>query len=269
MFGEFMASQIVFANDRYISSNTTISTKENRYLYPNYLSAIDFDCKTFPNHKAWPITQHNLEVLKNIYQDKLVVLPTHWDNPDLSLTKLPCKGVKFICNDINILKLAYILFWIKSHSKADNIWSQRQQEIEELINLNHPNSTEFQNMLNFEFHNWKFLAYKNNFLKDGKLDLRFYMERHWDAYFKANLKRPVSSRIYFDIGQALHGDMSNVPMLENYLDVSLNRLRLQAYRCRNLDILKNYLGLTLNDLSSKDWIDVLHCWVEKEINHTV
>ena len=269
MFGEFMAFQISESNEKYVSSHKTTTTQENRYLYPNYLSVINFDCKTYPGDRSWPISKDSLEILNNVYGDKHVVLPTHWNNPDLSLTGLPCSGLRFICDDPNLLKLAYICFWIKSHSKANSIWPQREQDINELILSGHPNSEKIKQLVASNYHNWKFLAYRDNILKNGELDLRLYMEHHWSSYVSSNIRRPTSQRLYFDIGKALHGDGSNLPLLENFLGVKFKKMTLKRYRETDLELLKNFLGLSLTDLSKDSWLDILYEWVSEEINRPV
>jgi hypothetical protein len=272
MFGEFTASLIDQGSTKFVSDNIVAHTKENRFLYPNYLAPINFHCKTYPRDAEWNITEQDINYLNELYQNKWICLPTHWYSKDIRKTNLPSQGIAMFSTDPVTIRLSYSLFWIKSHAHATTAWPDRMDELQSLIDNNHPHSQELIKLQEVDgYQNWKYLAYKFNILKEGKADLRHYIYQHFAAYEKHNITLLTASSDWFrfDIGQALHGDMSNIPMLENYLDVSLNRLRLRAYSCRNLDILKNYLGLTLNDLSSKDWIDVLYNWVEQEINHTV
>ena len=60
MFGEFTASIIEEGSDKFISTNLVYTTKENRFLYPNYLAPINFDYKTFPRYTEWPINNNKL-----------------------------------------------------------------------------------------------------------------------------------------------------------------------------------------------------------------
>lgn len=261
MYGEFMSSLIEKGSDKFVSSIPVSTTLENRFLYPNYLAPIDFECKTFPRFKEWPITESQVNKLHEIYGDKWICIPTHWHGNELSQCKLPGKGISMHTTIPNVLKMAYSLFWIKSHVNATDAWRQRALELNELANSNHPYADKFAEMqIEGNFHNWKFLSYKFNFLKDGELDLYYYMQQHFKFYKKGNFFQCAATPDWFrfDVGNAIHGDRTNLSALEDYLEITVDRNMVAEYADKNLVVLSDHLGLTLDDMSSDSWFDTLY-----------
>jgi hypothetical protein len=268
MFGEFTASIIEEGSDKFISSKSIETTKENRFLYPNYLSPINFDCKTFPKHQEWPIDNQQINQLQTCYGDKWICLPTHWYSNQIQQSNLPCQGIAMFSANLSIIKLAYSLFWIKSHVVANSPWPSRKEELQLMINTGHKYARELLE-LNSEgnYQNWKFLAYRHNMLDNGKLDLHYYMNQHFNFYKKHNfLVRAASSDWFkFDIGNAIHGNQKNLPLLEEHLEITLNKERIAKYSAKNLEIIKDKLGFTLNNISSPNWLDVLYEYCRSEM----
>jgi hypothetical protein len=268
MFGEFTASLIEEGSDKFISNGTVKTTTENRFLYPNYLAPINFEGKTFPKHTPWPITDTQVDHLKSIYNDKWICIPTHWYSDDIGQCKLPCQGIVMYSTTPSIIKLSYSLFWIKSHVFANSAWPNRMQELQLMIDSNHQYAKELSELqVEGNYRNWKFLAYKFNFLKNGKLDLYHYISRHYHFYKKDifTLCSASPSWFKFDIGNAIHGDRTNLSLLEDYLNISINRQRVVEYSEKNLAVLKDKLGFSLDDLSSDIWLDTLYDYCKLEI----
>jgi hypothetical protein len=261
MFGEFTASLIEQGSDTFISDKHTEITNHNRFLYPNYLSPINFECKTFPKHNSWTISADQVSSLHKLYGEKIICLPTHWYSKDINQTNLPCTGIVLYASSLLIVKLAYSLFWIKSHRTANTLWPSRMQEIKSMIDSNHPYSKEL-SMLQVEdnYQNWKFLSYKYNFLNDGQLDLHYYITQHFNSYKKDNFLMCAASPDWFkfDIGTAIHGNGKNISLIEQHLDISIDRQRVSEYSEKNLDIIKGILGLTVDNFYSEKWLDNLY-----------
>jgi hypothetical protein len=264
MFGEFTASIIEAGSDKFISNNVVEITKENRFLYPNYLAPINVDCKTFPRYTEWPINNQQIDQLHSVYGNKWICLPTHWYSNQIQQSNLPCQGIAMFSANLSIIKLAYSLLWIKSHVSAN-----RREELQLMVDTGHKYARELSElMLEGNYQNWKFLAYKHDLLKDGKTDLRYYMDRHFNFYKKHNFLSLKSTDWFrFDIGNAIHGNRQNLPLLEEHLGIVLNREKISEYADKNLEIIKDKLGFTLTDLSSPNWLDVLHEYCRSEMQN--
>jgi len=270
MFGEFTASIIEDGSDKFISTNLVETTKENRFLYPNYLAPINFDYKTFPRYTEWPINNQQVDQLHNVYGNKWICLPTHWYSNQIQQSNLPCQGIVMFSADLSIIKLAYSLFWIKSHVFANSPWTSRGEELQSMIDSGHKYARELSELkLEGNYQNWKFLAYRHDLLKDGELDLRYYINQHFNFYKRHNFLSYVKSNDWFkfDIGNAIHGDQQNLPLLEQHLGIVLNKERISEYANKNLEIIKDKLGFTLADLSSPNWLDVLYEYSRLEMQN--
>jgi hypothetical protein len=268
MFGEFTASVIEEGSTKFTSNSIVETTKENRFLYPNYLSPIGFDCKTFPKNISWPINNQQVDQLHTIYGDKWICLPTHWYSDRIEQTNLPSCGLAMFSTNLSIIKLAYSLFWIKSHIFANSPWESRAKELQLMIDNNHPYAKDLCDLqIEGNYRNWKFLSYKYDFLKDGKPDLYYYMDSSFNFYKRNNFHLCAASTDWFrfDIGNAIHGNQKNIPLLEEHLGVVLNRQRISEYATKNLTIIKDKLGFTLDDLSSDKWLGTLYDYCKSEM----
>lgn len=260
MFGEFTASLIEQSSSKFVSSSIVCTTEKNRFLYPNYLSPINFDCKTHPENTDWNISQQDLNYLNTLYQDKWICLPTHWYSKNIAQTNIPCQGIAMFSNSPAVTRLAYSLFWIKSHIHATTAWPSRAKQLQSMINANHPYSAELIKLQDAEqYRNWKFLAYKFNMLKDGKLDLLHYMYQYFFAYHRHNRMLCTSSSHWFkfDVGNAYHGSGTNLSLLEDQFDLVLDRQQISVYSEKNLEVLKEKLGFTIDTISSQTWLNTL------------
>ena len=270
MFGEFTASVIEEGSDKFISSKSIETTKENRFLYPNYLAPINFNCKTFPRYTEWPINNQQVDRLQNVYGNKWICLPTHWYSNQIQQSNLPCQGIAMFSANLSIIKLAYSLFWIKSHVFANSPWPSRRAELQLMIDTGHTYARELSElMLEGNYQNWKFLAYRHDLLKDGELDLRYYINQYFNFYKRHNFVSYSASVDWFkfDIGNAIHGNQQNLPLLEQHLGIVLNKERISEYADKNLEIIKDKLRFTLADLSSPNWLDVLHEYCRSEMQN--
>jgi hypothetical protein len=258
LFGEFSSYLFSKHNSNFVNDVETIITNDNRYLFPNYLEIINLDIKNLWSSEPLIISKFQIEKLNQFYGEKNLCVPTHWYNNDSNLCNLPGKKIRFFSSNLNILKLSYCLFWIKSH-KNSNIWESRRREIEILIENNHIHSNILKELLisNAPGQNWKFLSVKENILKDGKLDLNFYIKQKFIKLLQSTITKNSSSWIYYDIGELIHGNQSNIFNIESLLNIKIDNLLIEEYREKNLDIIKKYLNLNFKDLQSSNWIDVL------------
>lgn len=268
MFGEFTASMIAKDNDNFVSSDGVGVTFENRFLYPNYLSPVNFDCKTFPWYTNWLITDSQIEELHSLYGDKHICLPTHWYSNQLSNARLPCYGITLYSTDTLLLRLAFSLFWIKSHVYANDLWKSRENELQSLIDAGHKYANELKELqLPNQYRNWKYLAYRFNILKNNDIDLYHYMTKSYTLYQRNNSLMKLASPDWFkvDIGNLLHGDRSNIQLFEDHLKITLNKSYIDEYTEKNLNVLYTTLGFTLDELSSPKWLDRLYDYCKYKI----
>jgi hypothetical protein len=268
MFGEFIATKIVESNTKFASNKETKTTPENRFLYPNYLFPINIDCKNLPAESKWLISEKDISILNSHYSDKTICLPTHWYSNNIEQSNLPSHGIAMFSTNLSIIKLAYSLFWIKSHVFANNPWELRAKELQSMIDNNHPYAKDLRNLqTEGNYRNWKFLSYKYGFLKDGQTDLYHYMCSSFTFYKRNNLQLCTASADWFrfDIGNAIHSNQKNISLLEEHLGIALNRQQISEYATKNLTIIKDKLGFTLDDLSSDGWLDTLYDYCKSEM----
>lgn len=243
MSGDFIAWNIHKDKKFYPLSDINITSK-NQFLFPNLLQVINEDAKTFPSEKPWPISRDNIEILRNIYNDKNICFPTHWHS-NLNRCLLPgflTKGIRLYCQDRRILKLCYFMWWIKSHVISYEPWDDRVVEIHQLMQL-HDHRYDELSKLQYSFHNWKFLALKYNLLLDGKLDLYTYIKGHFDnvyslyngpSKFPGYLNLTVDNLIYTN---------TELNVLCDYLDIEINTQEIVDYANKNLNLVESELGL--------------------------
>lgn len=193
MFGEFFSFQMVKESSNFVSANPIVD-ENNRFWYPNFLSTINLDCKNFSSDKKWPIDRLKLDMLETKFKDKLVCLPTHWYN-DLHMTNLPCNGIRIYAQTIEVIKVSYVMWWLKSHIFANKLWPEREIELNSLIDTN-VGSRDGLLELKLNFQNWKFLSYRNNYLVDNKPNLKFYLTRTYYRYIKNNFQFKSEYELY-------------------------------------------------------------------------
>jgi hypothetical protein len=260
MFGEFTADLLQTSSEKfYLESNST-TNQLNRILFPNYLRPIGLMVKTFARNQSWPVTANQIEVLKNIYKDKWICIPTHWYADKIALSNLPNTGIRLYCSDEKDLNLAYSMAWIKSHIVPQKLWKERRKEIEEMIKVKPQFSEDLQKLIDAtNYQNWKFLSYQLNILKDNKPDLELYIRQRHSLYKNWNIRDSQSTDNWLvcDIGKLISGDKINLAQLETYLDVKLDILKLETYKNRNNEVLYNTLKLSYNDLIGDSWLTSL------------
>lgn len=265
LHGEFTADLISRSSDKFLTTEPTHVTDTNRYFFPNYLSPIGFNPKTC-EYKTWNISAEEVQTLEKIYKGKEICIPTHWNGTDVSLSNLPAIGIRFYSESEYITNLAYAFAWIKSHMHSD-IWDSRRIELENLVNSDHIHAKEFKDILEAPvYHNWKYLAYRFQMLKNGNADLEFFIKARYTEYLKWSKKSyHPPGWFLFDIGNAIHGDQTNITEIEQFLDIKLDRAEINSYRDRDLELIKNTLGIGIDDFSNPGWIDHLVDYVKSHI----
>lgn len=254
MFGEFTC-YLFSLNSQFINNVQPVITNDNRYLFPNYLDIINLNIKNLDSKKDLLLSNSDLNTLNYHFRNKNVLIPTHWYHNVSNFSDI---NIRLVTSNINIIKLSYCLFWIKSHKKT-LLWDEREKEICELIKNNHKNSNLLKALLNqSEYHNWKFVAIRDNLLKNNELNLNFYIEKKFLTYLiSAISNKKYNNWTYYDIGKLLHGDMSNINDIELLLGIKINKHLIEEYREKNLITIKKYLNLTLEDFKKPTWIEIL------------
>jgi hypothetical protein len=262
MFGEQAASLIEKSNEKFASSNYSETTNDGIFVYPDYLAPINFDHTNISMHQGWSIDEEKINHLHTIYGDKQVCLPTQWYSSDISQSNVPSKGIALFTVSPLIVKISYTLFWIKTHMYEKHLWEKNKIDMQHLIDLDHPYSKEFIELQSpNKFQNWKYLAYKlKNLDANGNPDLRRYMSREFNSYKKGNITLFSASSDWFrfDIGNAIHGDQTNLPLLEEYLGIDIDRQKINEYAEKNLELINNVTGITVSDLQQEFWFDKLY-----------
>lgn len=236
MFGESIAGWIQEHDDRYVEAQITVEDDVNRYWYENLLGVINFEPKNIPTNLPWPINKTDLELLESTYKEKWICLPTHWYN-HLSMTSLPSKGIRVVAETDTFLNLAYALWWIKSHVRTTMPWQGRFDEIDDMIKKGHRYSKELSE-LKVNYHNWKFLSYKNNILLNGLPDLYHYVKEYHNKYLHRNQSPLILGYEKLSAGEYLE-------LNENYFE-------------KNLALLKDKTSMALNDLTKESFLDNIY-----------
>jgi hypothetical protein len=250
MFGEFFVSLVHASGKDFYHVPDLATTESNRVLFPNYLAAIDLDVKTFPSNKEWPVTIEQVAKLESTYGDQSFCVPTHWFN-NISMTNLPCKGVRLHSSDLEHIDRAYCLSWIKSNISDLQAWPARRKEIEDLISSGHQYSHQLTELLDADrYENWKFLAYKLGILINGQADLEHYIRTRY-KWYKTWSTTKYDGWFYFDIGQLICGNRLNQSIIEQHLSISIDQDAILSYNNKNLAVLEKEIGV------SNDWISLL------------
>lgn len=268
MFGEFLATQIVKNNQKFVNEYDSVCTKENRYLFPNYLSPINLDYKNFPSHSPWNINTKNINVLNHTYGRRHICLPTHWVSRDIKLTNIPCYGIRLYSNNVSITNLSFCLFWIKSHIFANRIWEQRKIEIIQMIEHDHQHSSHLIKLVKGDdYQNWKFLAIKYSAMTNGNPDLHKYVRISYSKYLEHNNLYYSLSSNWNTINSAnlIYGDMSEVKKIEGIVKSKLDTTIIEEYATNNLKVLKEKLNINLDDLNHTNWISTLFEYCESKL----
>jgi hypothetical protein len=263
MFGEFFSSLLSESDSRFFNTDSIVTTKENRFIYPNYLSPVNLDIKNIRSDLTKiTITEENRSTLHALYGDKWICVPTHWSNIDIDQIDLPCIGIRLYCKNTIDFNLSYCMWWLKSHLYASHLWPSRESDIKELILSGHKFKKEFLEMLTLgNFYNWKFNSYRDNLLKNETLDLKFYM---FLKYHQMRFLCPHFSRfqkwITLDIGELIHRYENYDRKIESALNLenSLNLNKINSYREKNLSLLKELLNLNYEDLVGDQWLICLY-----------
>ncbi len=268
MFGEFFCSVLNQNYNFYGAENfkeiNAFQNSNNRWVFPEYLAPINFHAKTIPPNKAWNINDQQKIELQNLYDNKDIIVPTHWYQQDLTAINMPVNGIRLYCSNQKILLLSYILFWIKSHLYANNPWPSRVQEMQDLINDNHIHADRFKELLvPGQYHNWKFLSYRYDTLLDGKADLEYYINQKWEWLRIVN--ETFSDHWYnLDIGNVLYDNQTELEKFEKYWSVHINRNIISQYASANIALVETELGITMQELES-DWQKKLLRYVNEKI----
>lgn len=252
MSGDFLAWHI-HLDEKFFPIKNIDVTDKNQFLFPNMLEALGEEAKNFPAERKWPIDAANLEILRNLYDNKNICFPTHWLNR-LTHCLLPnflTTAVRLYCRDKDTLKLCFFLWCVKSHAVANDPWDGRVVELEQLIQLGDHRQEELIK-LRHSFHNWKFLALKYDILLDGKLDLLTYLREYYNRFYTVwNTRLAPAGYLKLTVEDVIYTG-TELEKLENYLDVKINRQDIAAYADKNINLVESELGIKF---ASKEYQD--------------
>lgn len=243
MSGDFLAWQI-HKDSKFFPIDHIDITTTNRFIFPNMLEVLGGDAKMHPTEKMWPVKPENIEILRNSYNNKNICFPTHWHNKlDYCLTpEFLTMGIRLYCQSRSILKLCYFMWWIKSHVDANDPWDNRILEIEKMIRSGGSNSVEANKLPN-SFHNWKFLALKNNLLRNGELCFTTYVKDYFEkVYSRYNTKSVYSGYTNFAVDNVIYTG-TELQSLADHVNVEINKDSVAEYAERNLNLIESELGL--------------------------
>lgn len=258
MFGEFVTTQIEKGSDRFFQSKDfqVVEMQDvNRFLFPNYLQVLGINIKNLWAREQLVISDSDMKELNKAYNWKDICVPTHWFKPDAALPHESCKLVRLRSSDTRIVKLAYCMWWIKSHIIADNMHAERFFQLDKMREAKHPHYDSLLELSKSDtYHNWKFLSYRDRILTNGKPDLEKYIKAKYVHMFTNNTKSgPNWTNV--DVAPLMNGAVS---IAERQLHVELDYKAFHAYADKNMQMLKSHLSLSLGDLERGDkWLTVL------------
>lgn len=253
MSGDFLAFQIhqdpkyFPITDEFIYAGIK-TTEQNMWRFPNLLAPTGLEAKVYPNHKDWAVNEESLKVLNDVYGDKNIILPAHWYR---SITPTTTNGlfdraIRLYASNRKTLKITYALWWIKSHVVANEIWPHRQEEIEELERSDHPYKHLLPQVLD-KYHNWKFMSLRYNLLNNGQFDLRYYVENHFNKVYSQGNSVSFKHRYsLYDIDRIFYKDQAHLDLLEQELDVKIDRQLVKDYTLENCQLIENSLGVSID-----------------------
>ena len=257
MFGEFISDMIQNSGNNFYNKQASTKSLNNRVLYPNYLSPINRDMKLHTD-EDFTLADSELKILEDTYGNSNVCAPTHWFY-SLKNTNLPCEGIRLYSNNLKYINLAYCMAWLKSHIHSVSL-EPRKKELENFVKSGHPHSELIATELNNgNFKNWKYLAIRYDMLKNGNIDMEYYIRQRAIQHIKTivDQKQRLPEWNFIDAGKMIHGDMSNLTDLEVLIQGNLDKEYIALYAQKNIELLKNTTGLTINDLDGFEWIDAL------------
>lgn len=224
------------------------TTQHNMWRFPNLLFPIGLEAKIYPNNRAWSVNDESLKILHQLYGEKQILLPSHWYGAINQATTngLFDSGIRLLVKNRKILKICYALWWIKSHTIANEIWPHRQEEIDEMLKNNHPRKDLLLQILD-SYHNWKFMSIRFNLLKDGQFDIHTYIRRYFnEVYSMANHARITNNYLVVELDNLIYGNLENLGILENHFDVNIDRAAVNNYTNTNYQLIEKYLGFAVD-----------------------
>lgn len=258
MGGDFIAFMVHQNPNYYNIDDASIDvkvTEQNMWRFPNLLEPVGLEAKVYPSSRVWAVDADSLNKLNEVYKDNHIMLPSHWYNritPDMT-NGLFDHGIRLYVRERKLLKVCYALWWLKSHIISNEIWPHRREEIDEMINSNHPKKDLLLSTLD-SYHNWKVIAIKHDLLdSNGQLDLLVYIRRHFnELYSKANHTNNKLKYMLLELDDLIYGDYSNLTRLESYLDVKIDREIVDSYCKTNYQVLEQCLGFGVDSAEFDD-----------------
>jgi hypothetical protein len=234
----------------YYQSNTLKPSDTNKYS-PTYL--FDFvKFKTMHDDKEWDFTEDTKQEIYNAHDDKSMCITSHRFNRISSISDLVFdRYVRIHCVDKRIIRMGFAMWFFKSHIKANTPWPSRLEEVDEL-------PAEYRDDLYAGFHNWKYNAYSKGILKDGKADLKHYVENIWkESYYHAAVSVNNPGYEYINLKHIIYEpNVFEIRKLERIFNTSINIDLIKEYAERNRKIVC-YMGIDL-DSSNEEFFQSVY-----------
>lgn len=191
--GEFLCN-IICPKDNTIIEN-------NRYLLPD-----KHGLKNLPHDQEFP----KLDISN-------ACVPTHWFGPVTYFDN----HIRLYSEDEDIIKISYVMWWLKSHMNSTIPWNERILEVKE---------RGWDDLLQ-NWHNWKYMARVHGI----KEDLRTYIEEIYYLHYKPNFMRQIYGWTNLDLGQVVYGH-KDIPKINNLLNTNIDVEKIKSYSERNISM---------------------------------
>ena len=241
--GDFLAF-LLHQNEGFYKIDQNITDNNNRYWFPNLTEPFEYDFKLTKT----PFTNEESAKLTSYYKSS-IALPTHTYLPNNNIQDTIF--IRLYTQDIHIIKISFILWWIKSHCTPVDPSLARKKEIFEI-----KNNYIREELIN-SFEMWKYVAYKHNFLKNDKFDLYYYIEKkyHHEIRYIRDIK-------YNNYNNLDINDLFYKNKLSSVCGVDIDQNRINNYVQNNYKIIDR----TNINLNKDGWLNDLKEYIFKNLS---
>jgi len=248
--GDFLAYNI-HQDKKYFNINHLFykKTETNRYLFPCLTSSVlGWEIKDeFKN-----LIEYDINKL-NTYYKKNIILPTHFYKNTKKHEK--CRYVRLYTKNETILKLSFVLWWIKSHIISD------LPVLSRLIEINNMSKGPIKTEIVTRFQKWKYLSYKLNFMNNGSFDLYYYIKNIYNNFYIYHAQLHNMEGFHnIDIYETIY--TGNYKIIENIFNVEINEDLIKEYAYKNKELLKE-INININ---SENFLYQLFLHIKNNIN---
>ena len=259
MFGEFICTQISLDKNFYhINPKKDLN---NRYHYSSPLT------DTFSNLKSFPIPNDLFSVteIKEIEQtllQKNICFPSHYYDQNIKqLDLLPnIKCIRLFTRHRDVLILGYCCQWIKSLLVSYDLHSYNNKFVKEFESYSFtPETRDLYELIKIKK---RFYWFEKLALKYEQNDLSQFITFWWKFYRESN-KKKIQGWQRIDVG----GCLKNYNTVKDEwtscfnLNDNLNKIELDNYHQRNIDLIEKEFGTSFDNFIKEDWKMILLEWI--------